>query len=88
MIQLNIKDVHVRFEADVFRPNCPFACGITIESLVAQKTNDKWVRLSGQSEYKMTKCSKTCKIYPVIYIYIYSSHKSGFRTMMMQKENW
>ncbi|CAH1798376.1 unnamed protein product [Owenia fusiformis] len=41
-LQLNIKNVHLRYEDSTTIPGCPFACGITIKSLSAQSTDGQW----------------------------------------------
>ncbi|ELT97897.1 hypothetical protein CAPTEDRAFT_149660 [Capitella teleta] len=42
-VQLNVKDVHLRYEDDQLMPDCPFALGTVIKSLSAQSTNNSWV---------------------------------------------
>ncbi|KAK7107202.1 hypothetical protein V1264_015158 [Littorina saxatilis] len=42
-IQLNVKDVHLRYEDDMTNPACPFACGLTIKKLSVQSTDSTWV---------------------------------------------
>ncbi|KAL5009745.1 hypothetical protein ScPMuIL_012050 [Solemya velum] len=42
-LQLNVKDVHFRYEDDQLNPSCPFACGVTIKSLSAQSTDGTWI---------------------------------------------
>lgn len=42
-IQLNVKDVHLRYEDDVTNPACPFACGVTIKTLSVHSTDLTWV---------------------------------------------
>ncbi|XP_076466689.1 LOW QUALITY PROTEIN: intermembrane lipid transfer protein VPS13D-like [Babylonia areolata] len=42
-IQLNVKDVHLRYEDDKTNPACPFACGITIKKLSVHSTDSSWV---------------------------------------------
>ncbi|WAR08719.1 VP13D-like protein [Mya arenaria] len=41
-LQLNVSDVHLRYEDAITNPSCPFACGIVIKSLTAQSTDDSW----------------------------------------------
>lgn len=41
-MQLNIKDVHIRYEDSVSIPNHRFAFGITIDSLSAQTCDANW----------------------------------------------
>ncbi|EDO41450.1 predicted protein [Nematostella vectensis] len=41
-LQLVISDVHIRYEDASIDQHTPFACGITIDRLAAQSTNDKW----------------------------------------------
>uniref|UniRef100_A0A2C9LEM5 UBA domain-containing protein n=1 Tax=Biomphalaria glabrata TaxID=6526 RepID=A0A2C9LEM5_BIOGL len=41
-IQLNVKDVHIRYEDDTLNPACPFACGIVIKYLSVQSTDSTW----------------------------------------------
>lgn len=41
-LQLNIKDVHIRYEDSITIPNSPFCCGLTIESLTAQSCDTNW----------------------------------------------
>lgn len=42
-LQLNIKDVHIRYEDSVTIPDRHFCCGLTIESLTAQSCDLNWV---------------------------------------------
>lgn len=42
-LQLNIEDVHIRYEDDELIPDHPFAFGIVIRSLSAQSTDSEWV---------------------------------------------
>ncbi|XP_025097802.1 vacuolar protein sorting-associated protein 13D-like isoform X4 [Pomacea canaliculata] len=42
-IQLNVKDVHFRYEDERLNPACPFACGLTIKALSVQSTDNTWV---------------------------------------------
>ena len=46
LLQLKVKDVHLRYEDDVTIPGTSFACGITIKSLSAQSTDSSWVCIS------------------------------------------
>lgn len=41
-LQLNIKDVHIRYEDTITIPNRHFCCGLTIESLTAQSCDSNW----------------------------------------------
>ncbi|KAH9492085.1 Vacuolar protein sorting-associated protein 13D [Bulinus truncatus] len=56
-IQLNIKDVHIRYEDGVLNPSCPFACGIIIKYLSVQSTDSTWKPkfVSHNEENKMFK---------------------------------
>ena len=45
LFQLNVKDVHLRYEDDTTIPRCSFACGVTIKSLSAQSTDASWVNI-------------------------------------------
>lgn len=42
-LQLNIKDVHIRYEDSITVPDHPFCCGLTIESLTAQSCDTNWI---------------------------------------------
>lgn len=42
-LQLNIKDVHIRYEDSITIPDRHFCCGLTIESLTAQSCDSNWV---------------------------------------------
>lgn len=42
-LQLNIKDVHIRFEDQISIPNRNFCCGLIIESLTAQSCDSNFV---------------------------------------------
>lgn len=42
-VQLKIKDVHIRYEDEESYPNYKFACGILIQTLSAQSTDQNWV---------------------------------------------
>jgi vacuolar protein sorting-associated protein 13D len=42
-LQLNIKDVHIRYEDSITIPENPFCCGLTIESLTAQSCDTNWI---------------------------------------------
>lgn len=42
-LQLNIKDVHIRYEDSITNPDRHFCCGLTIESLTAQSCDSNWV---------------------------------------------
>ncbi|XP_053397933.1 intermembrane lipid transfer protein VPS13D-like isoform X2 [Mercenaria mercenaria] len=42
-LQLNIKDVHIRYEDDVTNPGCPFSFGVVIKNLSAQSTDGSWI---------------------------------------------
>ena len=42
-LQLNIRDVHIRYEDSVTIPDRHFCCGLTIESLTAQSCDSNWV---------------------------------------------
>ncbi|XP_070561460.1 LOW QUALITY PROTEIN: intermembrane lipid transfer protein VPS13D-like [Ptychodera flava] len=42
-LQLNIRDVHIRYEDSTTIPNQPFVFGITITELSAQSTDSDWV---------------------------------------------
>lgn len=42
-LQLNIRDVHIRYEDSVTIPDRHFCCGLTIESLTAQSCDENWV---------------------------------------------
>lgn len=42
-LQLNVKDVHFRYEDERLNPACPFACGLTIKALSVQSTDNTWV---------------------------------------------
>ncbi|KAL4233287.1 Vacuolar protein sorting-associated protein 13D [Mactra antiquata] len=42
-LQLNIKDVHIRYEDDTTNLNCPFSFGVVIKNLSAQSTDGNWV---------------------------------------------
>ncbi len=41
-LQVQIRDVHVRYEDDTSFPGRPFACGISIDSLAAQSCDENW----------------------------------------------
>ncbi|XP_063884386.1 intermembrane lipid transfer protein VPS13D-like isoform X2 [Scylla paramamosain] len=41
-IQLKIRDVHLRYEDDRCIPNQVFACGLTIDSLALQSSDEQW----------------------------------------------
>lgn len=43
VLQLNVKEVHLRYEDSELIPSCPFACGVIIKSLSAQSTDGQWV---------------------------------------------
>ena len=43
LVQLNVKDVHLRYEDDKTNPACPFACGLTIKKLSVHSTDSTWV---------------------------------------------
>ena len=43
LLQLNVKDVHLRYEDDKTNPACPFACGLTIKKLSVHSTDSTWV---------------------------------------------
>lgn len=42
-LQLNIKDVHIRYEDSITIPDRPYCCGLTIESLTAQSCDSNWM---------------------------------------------
>lgn len=42
-LQLNIKDVHIRYEDSITIPDRHFCCGLTIESLTAQSCDSNWI---------------------------------------------
>jgi vacuolar protein sorting-associated protein 13D len=42
-LQLNIKDVHIRYEDSITIPSNPFCCGVTIDSLTAQSCDVNWM---------------------------------------------
>ncbi|XP_047493790.1 vacuolar protein sorting-associated protein 13D-like isoform X6 [Penaeus chinensis] len=42
-IQLKIQDVHLRYEDDQSIPGQVFACGLTIDSLALQSSDDHWI---------------------------------------------
>ncbi|KAK7503179.1 hypothetical protein BaRGS_00005444, partial [Batillaria attramentaria] len=42
-IQLNVKDVHLRYEDDKTNPARPFSCGLTIKKLSVHSTDSTWV---------------------------------------------
>ncbi|KAL7638274.1 UNVERIFIED_CONTAM: hypothetical protein RMT77_010838 [Armadillidium vulgare] len=42
-IQLKIQDVHIRYEDDKSKPGELFACGLTIESLTVQSSDEHWI---------------------------------------------
>jgi vacuolar protein sorting-associated protein 13D len=42
-LQLNIKDVHIRYEDSITIPDRHFCCGVTIESLTAQSCDSNWI---------------------------------------------
>ncbi|KAL7019068.1 hypothetical protein ACKWTF_011000 [Chironomus riparius] len=42
-LQLNIKDVHIRYEDSITIPKSNFCCGLTIESLTAQSCDTNWI---------------------------------------------
>ena len=41
--QLEVKNIHLRYEDDQTLPGNPFACGVTIKSLSAKSTDKDWV---------------------------------------------
>ena len=41
-LQLEVRNVHIRYEDSISNPAKPFSFGITIEELVGKSTNDKW----------------------------------------------
>ena len=41
-LQVQIRDVHIRYEDDVTFPSRPFACGFSIESLTAHSCDQNW----------------------------------------------
>lgn len=42
-LQLNIKDVHIRYEDSITIPDRHFCCGLTIESLSARSCDSNWI---------------------------------------------
>ena len=42
-LQLNIKDVHIRYEDSLTIPDRHFCCGVTIDSLTAQSCDSNWI---------------------------------------------
>lgn len=42
-LQLNIRDVHIRYEDSITIPDRHFCCGLTIESLTAQSCDSNWI---------------------------------------------
>jgi len=42
-LQLNVSDVHIRYEDTVTNPSCPFSFGVVIKKLSAQSTDSSWV---------------------------------------------
>ena len=42
-LQLEVNNVHIRYEDDITISNCCFACGVTIDKLSAQSTDVSWV---------------------------------------------
>ena len=46
LLQLNVKDVHLRYEDETCIPGRSFACGVIIRSLSAHSTNENGVSLA------------------------------------------
>ncbi|KAK6169767.1 hypothetical protein SNE40_020756 [Patella caerulea] len=68
-IQLNVKNVHFRYEDDKLNPESPFACGVIISHLSAQSTNQDgkpvYVQDHGDVMYKLVdlnNCSVYCDV--------------------------
>ncbi len=43
-LQIEIRDVHIRYEDDISFPARPFSCGFFVESLSAQTCDENWSR--------------------------------------------
>jgi vacuolar protein sorting-associated protein 13A/C len=59
-LQIEITDVHVRYEDDVTNPGSPFAIGITLEHLAGESTNENWLPSwieNAQIVHKVIECS-------------------------------
>nr|CAD7259318.1 unnamed protein product [Timema shepardi] len=41
-LQVFIRNIHIRYEDSVTNPDCPFACGVCIQTISAETTNSKW----------------------------------------------
>ncbi|XP_071526978.1 intermembrane lipid transfer protein VPS13D [Panulirus ornatus] len=52
-IQLKIRDVHVRYEDDQSIAGHVFACGLTVDSLAVQSSDDHWIPRFVYGETKM-----------------------------------
>ncbi|KAJ9582487.1 hypothetical protein L9F63_003180, partial [Diploptera punctata] len=41
-LQVYIRNIHIRYEDSVTNPDCSFACGICVQSISVETTNNKW----------------------------------------------
>ncbi|XP_021923386.1 vacuolar protein sorting-associated protein 13A-like isoform X4 [Zootermopsis nevadensis] len=41
-LQIYIRNIHIRYEDTVTNPDCSFACGMCIQSISVETTNNKW----------------------------------------------
>lgn len=65
-LQLNIKDVHIRYEDSITIPDRHFCCGLTIESLTAQSCDSNWAPgftanwAQNQATFKIVELNSFC----------------------------
>lgn len=58
-VQLNIKDIHIRYEDKVTNPGNPFSLGVSLHNLSVNTTDETWKRCVLQEA--VTKIYKVCK---------------------------